>query len=154
MTVRRKGAPRGRFRNLRNPLASSQLGARVPVIRLEDEDRWHPDVVKRKRLYHDPRWKALRRRLMRDELRRCHFCGAWSEVLEHVVGHGADAQAVARILGLPPVPESWEDRFWTGPFVGSCQDCARSRTGAETAGRLLRWTEAWMMRKGLPIPRT
>lgn len=138
-----------RFRLTTSRLSRAQVGSRVPVIQLDEADRLHPDVVERKTLYQSPEWRALRRRMLKTrECRKCLFCGAWAEVLEHVVGHGGDAQAVARVLGFPPVAADWRERFWLGPFCGSCQRCARARSGSETAGRLLIWTERWIERRG------
>lgn len=117
--------------------------SRIPIIQLPEEERFSPDLVERKRLYTSQRWRELRSR----ELRRnpkCFFCGAPSEVLEHIVGHGEDAMEVAQVLRLPGVSPDWRERFWRGPFCGTCKKCAASRSGAERVHRLAVWTRQWM----------
>jgi len=122
-----------------------QLGPRVPLIELPDEDRFSPDLIERKKLYSTAQWTNLRKELLKQKsMRRCFFCNAWSTTLEHLVGHGADALEVGRLLGVSGLQEDWQDRFWSGPFCGSCNYCARSRSGAETSRRLANWTRNWL----------
>lgn len=136
----------GRLRNLRSRVV--QLGPRIPILELPEIETMSPDARERAGYYHSARWRDLRKEMLKTrECRRCMFCGNWANVLEHVVGHGEDAIAVAEVLGLPRVDPDWRARFWVGPFAGSCDLCARSRSGAETSGRLLRWTEKWLAKK-------
>lgn len=133
---------------IRNRVATAQLGPRVPIITLEEQERFSPGLLWRKRQYRSERWRKLRwKMLATKECKRCFFCGERATVLEHLVGHGDDYADVAQVLGLPPPKADMKERFWDGPLVGSCQDCARSRTGAETAHRLVSWTKDWLASK-------
>ena len=134
-----------KFRNLK--VRTTQLKSRFPIITLPENQTRSPDSAERSTLYAKPRWKRLRHEQLQGDNAKCFFCGAPSEVLEHIIGHGDDAQQVADVLGLGTINQDWRARFWHGPFCGSCQTCARSRSGAEKSHRLVRWTERWLKKR-------
>jgi len=108
----------------------------------------NPDRALRQTWYDSPRWKSLRWKLVRDHP-KCLFCGERSRVGEHLLGHGADAANVHALLRPkhlvgPDFEPDWHERFWRGPFTGSCQSCARTRSGWESKGDLTGWTRDWL----------
>ena len=136
----RRHAKLGYLKTSRTP-----LGPRMSTLELSDQEYRSADGQERFENYSSKRWTALRKQMLRTrECRKCFFCGAWSNTLEHLVGHGEDAMAVAAALGYPSIDPDWRARFWEGPFVGSCDWCAKSRSGAEKAGKLLAWTQRWL----------
>lgn len=116
------------------------MGSKIKPVSIETRS---PESLDRERLYKTDQWVKLRRQILQANP-RCYFCGAWSRTAEHIVGHGADANAVAAALRLPPVNADWRVRFWRGPFCGSCPRCAASRSNSERRGKLLQWTEQWL----------
>lgn len=125
-----------------------RMPMRVPVLELGEEHTRSEDAVKRMGFYHSAEWQKLRSKLLKTkDCRKCFFCGAWSTTLEHLIGHGKDAVQVAALLGLGNVEPDWEKRFWVGPFCGTCDFCARSRSGSEKMGRLHAWTERWLSKR-------
>lgn len=137
-----------RFRELKGRVTAMPV-SRIRPMQIPDEVAISSDRAERNLLYKSERWVRMRKRMLATSCRHCMFCHERTSatVLEHVVGHGVDAQQIAKLLGLPDVHEDWHQRFWAGPYSGSCLFHARQRSGHEAAGTLLNWTKRWLASK-------